>query len=289
MAAAEVTVALSGDGGDELFGGYTRYPLVADEWRLSRRVPPGPRRRLGSVAEWAITRLGGALMWPLMPWLLVTGKSTVNLGGRLQWRAHAWEQETITAFYDHHAAYASNPWVRTWLGYQSNLPTGEATVYEEATVNEIEKMMLVDLDRYLPDDILTKVDRASMAVSLEARVPLLDLRLVDFAWRLPFAVRVGHPGAKKLLKKVLGRHLPERLLDRPKMGFGIPFGEWIRGSLREWAEELLAPPRLEEAGFYDTGWLRKRWQEHVTTRYDHGNLFWPILTFEAWRRHWRAG
>jgi asparagine synthase (glutamine-hydrolysing) len=289
LAAGEVTVALSGDGGDELYGGYTRYRVIAGEWRLSRRVPSALRARLGKGADWAATTLGGALLWPINSLLFLARKSTVNTGGRLQWRAHAWEQETVAAFYDHHAAYAPNPWVETWLGYRPSASVDTILMDHGVTTNEIEQMMLVDLHRYLPDDILTKVDRASMAVSLEARVPLLDHRLVEFAWQLPFDLRVGQSNGKRLLKTVLGRHLPLQLFDRPKSGFGIPYGEWIRGPLRQWAEDLLASPRLAEMGLYDVGWIRKRWQEHVDGRYNHRDLLWPILVFEAWRRHWKIG
>jgi asparagine synthase (glutamine-hydrolysing) len=111
---------------------------------------------------------------------------------------------------------------------------------------------------------------------------------VEFAWRLPFDLRVGQSGGKKLLRRVVEWHVPPPLLDRPKMGFGIPVGEWIRGSLREWADDLMSSARLKESGFYDTGWVRKRWHEHVDGRYDHRDLLWPILVFEAWRRHWKA-
>jgi asparagine synthase (glutamine-hydrolysing) len=204
------------------------------------------------------------------------------------WRAHAWEQTEFIDFYQCHASHAMNPRVWDFLGAEARHPGDRGRSAAGLAHTEIEKMMLVDLHQYLPDDILTKVDRASMAVSLEARVPLLDHRVVEYAWRLPLGIKAARGVGKSALRSILERNLPRELFDRPKMGFGIPFGEWIVGPLRDWAEELLAAPALEESGLFRAGWLRERWREHVAGSYDHRNLFWPVLIFEAWRRHWRA-
>ena len=289
LAREHVTVALSGDGGDELFGGYTRYAVIAEHWRASRRLHPVVRQRLGALVRWVATRPPRWMLWPLVPPLKALSKPTNNLSERMLWRAHAWEQRDFVDFYHCHASFALNPRVWDFLGVEPGHGAGRGRSAAACAETEVEKMMLIDLHQYLPDDILTKVDRASMAVSLEARVPLLDHRLVELAWRMPLDLKVREGIGKAVLQHLLERHVPRALFDRPKMGFGIPFGEWIRGPLRGWAEELLAEPGLEESGLFRTSWLRDRWREHVAESYDHRNLFWPILIFEAWRRHWRAG
>ena len=146
--------------------------------------------------------------------------------------------------------------------------------------------MLLDLVTYLPDDILCKVDRASMAESLEARAPLLDHRLAEFAWRLPLALRVGPAPGKRLLRSLLARYVPLALFQRPKQGFSVPVGEWLRGPLLEWSEELLDARRLEREGVLDAALVRAHWEEHRDGRADWGYLLWDVLQFQAWKERW---
>jgi asparagine synthase (glutamine-hydrolysing) len=150
----------------------------------------------------------------------------------------------------------------------------------------LDRMQFLDLVTYLPDDILTKVDRASMAVGLEARVPLIDHRVVEFAWRLPQSFKVRNGTSKWLLRQVLYRHVPPRLVERPKMGFGVPIGEWLRGPLRSWANALLAEQRLREGGLVDAARVRQCWQEHIDGRRNWQYQLWSVLMLEAWREQW---
>jgi asparagine synthase (glutamine-hydrolysing) len=270
LAREEVTVALSGDGGDEVFGGYNRHLWGPRVWRGMRRVPVAVRRgvagRLTAVSPEAWDVAYGALRrLPGVPEIRVFGDKVHKLATTLS----APSPDALYALLRTHWSEALVPEVRRprLVALDPDRPLAEA-------------MMLRDLETYLPDDILTKVDRASMAVSLEVRVPLLDHRLVELAFRLPTEVKVDGRVGKRVLRRVLGRHVPARLWDRAKMGFGVPIDRWLRGALRPWAEALLEG--VETGGILDPAPIRGSWEAHLAGRGQHAHRLWDVLMFQAW-------
>jgi asparagine synthase (glutamine-hydrolysing) len=274
LARRHVTVSLSGDGGDELFGGYHRYFLGQKAFRKISIVP----RPLRRVAGRAITSIPKKA-WDRALW------NQNRAGDRIYKLARIMETTDEDAMYFELVSH----WRDVVAGAREHdLPLTDRTRWPRVS-DPIERMMYFDLISYLPDDILTKVDRASMSVSLEAREPLLDHRLIEFAWSLPLRMKVRDGKGKWLLRKVLYRYVPEELIERPKMGFGVPVGKWTRGPLREWAESLLDARRLREDGFLDVERIREMWRAHVNGEGDWQYHLWTVLMFQAWHEEWRAG
>jgi asparagine synthase (glutamine-hydrolysing) len=279
MTRKHVTVALSGDGGDELFGGYNRYQLASRMWRglspLPRRLRQGIAASIVSVSPDHWSRLLSFLPAHVRP---------AQVGDKLHKLA------TVLGLPDENAIYRRlvTHWEPTEV--MPGVDEYKGALWDQELVKTVPgflpQMQLMDLLTYLPDDILTKVDRASMAVALEARVPLLDHRVVEFAWRLPQSAKIRRSGTKWLLRQVLDRHVPKHLIDRPKMGFGIPLGEWLRGPLRDWAETFLNERRLREASLLDVERVRQYWRDHLDGRHNWQYLIWDVLMLETWRERW---
>lgn len=276
LARQSVTVVLSGDGADELFGGYQRYLIHGQSWQRLGAIPR-PVRRIGGIVASGVAALGaGGRRPPVHPFLPAGGKGTLEERARRY--AALGALQGPHDLYD----YLSSQWQRAdrlVLGPSSPAtPRGD----RPATAEFVDLMMDRDLRSYLPDDILTKVDRASMHVSLEARVPMLDHRVVEFARRLPTDLKFDAHGGKWILRQVLLRHLPSEFVDRPKHGFTVPVDSWLRGPLRGWAEDLLSERRLEDDGLLDPRPIRNAWQRHLEGAQDHGAGLWYTLMLQAW-------
>jgi asparagine synthase (glutamine-hydrolysing) len=282
LARTDVTVSLSGDAGDELFGGYDRYPMSRDRWRRVARVPAALRRLAGATVL-------GAPAWGLE--LMASPARLAKrwrrrgvLADRLRERAPKWVARGFQDFYNIENSLcqpaglvrdASEP--QTVANNPERWPT---------SADQLQHMMFVDTCMYLPGDILVKVDRAAMAVSLETRVPFLDPGVAIAAWQIPTAIHFADGRGKWLLRQLLQRYVPRSMFDRPKRGFEVPVGKWLRTELFDWAETLLTEARLQREGFFDAAMVRDRWRQHIDQDHDWSFFLWTVLMFQAWLEDW---
>ncbi|MEM7072882.1 MAG: asparagine synthase-related protein, partial [Pseudomonadota bacterium] len=282
MARRDVTVVLSGDGGDEVFAGYNRYTYAHRFATFSAHAPLWLRQWL----RWFIQRISPRHWDHLFKLAARLIQIPTQPGDKLYKLADVLDTDH-DGFYRRLVSSWTNPDAVALHGQEhTSWPCHDiaklAVDEDSANADLIRRMQYLDTTSYLPDDILTKLDRASMAVSLEARVPLLDHRVVEFAWRLPTAWKMHQGSSKWLLRRVLGRHVPEAMFNRPKMGFAIPLDEWLRGPLREWADELLKPAACRRFGLVDPVPVSIKWQEHCTGHRNWHYPLWNVLMLHSW-------
>ena len=277
MARQHVTVALSGDAGDEFFGGYNRYFLGPKVWKQMSWMPEPLRRIMGAgltaVPSATVNRLIGPLAQ--RAGIALPGDKAFKLGLRMR---------QVKSLDDLYVALVTEWPDAGQLALGGGIPANLLDQRQgwPRLADPVARMMAVDGLTYLPDDILVKVDRASMAVSLETRAPFLDRDVMEFAWTLPMSMKLRGGRGKWILRQLLDRHVPCALVERPKMGFGIPLDQWLRGPLRDWAEALLDEDRLKREGYLDPAPIRATWQRHVRGDASHGYRLWSVLMFQAW-------
>ena len=274
FARSKVTVAISGDGGDELFGGYNRHRDAPRLWRQLTRIP-APLRAIGGQL---LGRLPPALWSHAVD--LLPGTHQPHAGGKIhKGLAIAGRASGLSDLYDRFLdewSVQGSPVIGAGAA-----PAPWSLASDDGSPDAV-RIMTCDATSYLPDDSLCKVDRASMAASLETRVPFRDHRVAAVAARIPIGMKIDGSGGKQILRSLLYRHVPKALFDRPKAGFAVPIGAWLRGPLRPWAEELLDERRLASEGWFDPRAVRRRWEDHLAQRSDSTAALWSILMFQAW-------
>lgn len=280
MSREHVTVSLSGDGGDELFGGYNRYTWGKSIWKRMSPIPQNIRHGAGFLVTRVSPKSWNALFAIVGPLLPARFRQRLP-GDKLHKLAGVLGSENPVEMYRLLASTWKNPGQIVCGGVEPVTTLTDALGWLDCE-DIVQLMMFLDLVTYLPDDILVKVDRAAMGVSLETRVPFLDHRVVEFAWKLPPSMKIREGRGKWLLRQILYKHVPVELIERPKMGFGVPIDEWLRGPLRGWAESLLGEHRLRREGFFDPQPISKLWHEHLTGRRNWQHHLWNVLTFQAW-------
>ena len=279
MTKKHVTVGLSGDAGDEIFSGYNRYVLTEKYWNKIEKTPYFLRLIMSKgIEKFSPNQINK--MFLATQGLFSVKHQQVNIGEKLHKVSIALKAKTSDDLYLSMISRWQNP-EDLVLGVGQQDTVVENLTYPEED-NIIHKMMETDMVTYLPDDILCKVDRASMFVGLESRAPFLDDKVVEFAWSLPFEYKIKNGVGKSILRDVLYRHIPKSLVDRPKMGFGVPISDWLRGPLKGWASDLLDENRLNKEGFFNAKLIQEKWLEHQHGVHNWQYQLWPVLMFQLW-------
>jgi asparagine synthase (glutamine-hydrolysing) len=280
MARQHVTVALSGDAGDELFGGYERYFVGRNLWDKFAWMPPALKKLTAAamtvLPPGALNSLGN-LAKPVLPKRL----RHVPFGDKLHKLAEVVAAPGMESLYLTLMSHWKRPEDIVIGGHDRDTSITDTRGWPRVS-DFTHRMMHLDMETYLPGDILTKVDRAAMGVSLEGRIPLLDTNLIEFAWKVPFSMKVRGGQGKWLMRETLYRHVPKTMIDRPKRGFGVPLEHWLRGELRDWAEDLLSESRLKREGYFHPAPIRQKWQEHLSGTRNWHFYLWDVLMFQAW-------
>lgn len=287
LAREQVTVSLSGDGGDELFAGYNRYLFGNRFWGILSKIP----KPLRSVMEKTLLALPPATWDKLAANFSILNKNADRFGDKIHKLSGLLSADNREIFYKRAVSqWGINHNLLKLHKDSLNISTHNILPWDNVKntqdFNFVEYMQYMDTLTYLPDDILAKVDRASMAVSLEARTPFLDHRVVEFAWTLPMHMKIRSGKGKWLLRSLLNRYVPKEMFERPKMGFGVPIDTWLRGSLRDWAEDLLSEKALAKDDLLNPKPIQKRWQEHLSGKRNWQYSLWGVLMFQAWRNRW---
>lgn len=280
LARQTVTVALSGDGGDELFGGYNRYLTAKRVWSQLQRMPKLSRQALVRLLR-VLSPAGWDRLFSVLEPILPNKLRIAIPGTKAQKLADILEYSDEKTYFLRLTSHWKNPNDIVIGGSEPPTLLTDHSAWPSTDCFE-HSMMAMDAQAFLPEEVLAKVDRAAMANSLETRTPMIDHRVVELTWRMPLSLKIRNGQGKWLLRQVLYKHVPKELIERPKRGFGIPIDAWLRGPLKEWAESLLSESRLRADGYFNAEPIRKLWQEHLSGKYNWQYQLWPILMFQAW-------